>query len=115
LKSYGSSHTTILPLKFRHDVSGASILHKRPTFSIVGTVIEPVYSIFEKFEPEGGLKWSGKTGEGVKMYPTLNAEYGNDEEALFLTWVKLPWRLRTITWFGGGSESRYSVAVHRLH
>jgi hypothetical protein len=29
------------------------------------------------------LKWSGKTGQRAKMYPTLKTGYTNDEETQF--------------------------------
>jgi hypothetical protein len=29
------------------------------------------------------LKWSGKTGQRAKMYPTLKTGYRNDEETQF--------------------------------
>ena len=31
----------------------------------------------------GALKWSGKTGQAAKMYPTLTTGYTNDEETQF--------------------------------
>lgn len=35
----------------------------------------------------GGLKWSGKTGQRAKMYPTLKTGYRNDEETQFFRQV----------------------------
>ena len=33
------------------------------------------------------LKWSGKTGQRAKMYPTLKTGYTNDEETQFFRQV----------------------------
>ena len=33
------------------------------------------------------LKWSGKTGQRAKMYPTMKTGYGNDEETQFFRQV----------------------------
>jgi len=34
------------------------------------------------------LKWSGKTGQRAKMYPTLKTGYTNDEETQFFGQVQ---------------------------
>lgn len=38
--------------------------------------------VLRLFRP-GILKWSGKTGQRAKMYPTLKTGYTNDEETQF--------------------------------
>ena len=35
----------------------------------------------------GYMKWSGKTGQRAKMYPTLKTGYTNDEETQFFRQV----------------------------
>ena len=37
---------------------------------------------------ERALKWSGKTGQRAKMYPTLKTGYANDEETQFFRQVQ---------------------------
>ena len=37
----------------------------------------------KRADQQGRLKWSGKTGQPAKMYPTRTTGYTNDEETQF--------------------------------
>ena len=59
------------------------------SMSSIGRVFErQSSSVFSVISPTGGiLKWSGKTGQRAKMYPTLKTGYTNDEETQFFRQV----------------------------
>lgn len=47
------------------------------------TKVLTTYAAPENAIIDGMLKWSGKTGQRAKMYPTMTTGYRNDEETQF--------------------------------
>ena len=55
-------------------------------FILVSQNTHGIYGMM-RLSSNRGVKWSGKTGQRAKMYPTLKTGYTNDEETQFFRQV----------------------------